>query len=194
MSQGLRAEIRNRMNLKETDELLEIWQNNHRFEWSDDAFDVIKEVLKERGVKVPEQNTPVYDERLVVEEKTVDEEISDEDDLEEWEAKALDDEDQPDFYDTLEVITLKDNINKVAKAVIIVYVLQSITTFQWFSQLVASYFPDRQAFMPLIYLISFVFVALGAAISVAIVYFPLKALAHILRILMEMEFRSRKGV
>lgn len=186
---SLREQIHDRMNLKETEELLEIWQNNHRFEWSDDAFDVINEILKERGVELPEQDEPVYE----AEQETADEETSDEDGLEEWEAKVLDDEDQPEFYDTLEVITLKDHINKVAKATIVVYALQSIPTFQWFSQLVASYFPDRQAFMPLIYLISFVFVALGAAISIAIIYFPLKALAHILRILMEMEFRSRKG-
>lgn len=187
---SLREQIHDRMNLKETEELLEIWQNNHRFEWSDDAFEVIKEVLKERGVEIPAQNEPVYEMR----KEAAGEETSEEDDLEEWEAKLLDDENQPEFYDTLEVITLKDHINKVTKAVIVVYALQSISTFQWFTQFIASYFPDRQSFMPLIYLISFVIVALGAAISIAIVYFPLKALAQILRILMEMEFRSRKGI
>ncbi|HSB02084.1 MAG TPA: hypothetical protein VLE49_15650 [Anaerolineales bacterium] len=186
---GLREQIHDNMNLKETDELLEIWQNNHRFEWSDDAFEVIKDVLKERGVDIPEQDEPLYK----AEEETSDEETSDDDELEEWEAKALDDENQPDFYDALEVIMLKDNINKVAKAAIVVYALQSLLTFPWFSQMVASYFRDDQAFLPLIYPISFVLVVLGAAISIAIVYFPLKALAHILRILMEMEFRSRKG-
>ncbi|HSK87188.1 MAG TPA: hypothetical protein VK880_02455 [Anaerolineales bacterium] len=188
-NEGLRKQIHNNLSLKETDELLDMWQRNNRAEWSDDAFESIKDILKERGIEIPEQNEPVYK----IEEETTGDETSDNDGLDEWEAKALDDENQPEFYDTLEVITLKDNINKVAKATIIVYALQNIPTLQWFNQLIASYFPDRQAFIPLIYLISFVFVASGTAISIAIVYFPLKALVHILRILMEMEFRSRKG-
>lgn len=182
----LREQIHDRMNLKETEDLLEIWQSNHRFEWSDEAFEVIKEILEKRGIEILVQNEPVYKEEIIDEDA--------DDGLDAWEAKVLDDENQPEFYDTLEVITLKDNVNKVAKAAIVIYALQYIATFQWFSQIVASYFQDRQTFMPLIYLISFVFVALGAAVSIAIVYFPLKALAQILRILMEMEFRSRKGI
>lgn len=181
----LREQIHDRMNLKETEDLLEIWQSNHRFEWSDEAFEVIKEILEKRGIEILVQNEPVYKEEII------DEDVDD--GLDAWEAKVLDDENQPEFYDTLEVITLKDNVNKVAKAAIVIYALQYIATFQWFSQIVASYFQDRQTFMPLIYLISFVLVVLGAAVSIAIVYFPLKALAHILRILMEMEFRSRKA-
>jgi hypothetical protein len=35
---------------------------------------------------------------------------------------------------------------------------------------------------------------LTLGIRVALIYFSLKALTHILRILMEMEFRSRKGI
>jgi hypothetical protein len=189
-NEELRKQIYSNLNLKETDELLDLWQTNHRGEWSDEAFKVIQDILIERSVEVPEQNKPVYE----VEEEPVDKETLDNEGLEEWEAKLLDNANQPEFYDTLEVITLKDNINKVAKAVIVIYALQSIPTFQWASQLVASYFLDRQTFMPLIYLISFLFTALGAAVSIAIVYFPLKALTHILRILMEMEFRSRKAI
>jgi hypothetical protein len=189
-NKGLRQQIYGNLNIKETEELLDIWQTNNRGAWSDEAFEVIQDVLKERGVEIPQQDEPVYE----VEEEKTDKETPDEDGLEEWEAKILDDENQPELYDTLEVITLKDNIDKVAKAVVVVYALQVITIFQWVSQLVASYFPDRQLFMPLTYLISIVYVVLSAAISIAIVYFPLKALAQILRILMEMEFRSRKGI
>jgi hypothetical protein len=189
-NEELHRQIYSNLKLKETDELLDIWQVNHRGEWSDEAFEVIKDILIERGAEVPEQNEPVYE----IEEEPVDEETLDKDGLDEWEAKLLDDANQPEFYDTLEVITLKENINKVAKAVIVIYALQSIPTFQWASQLFASYFPDRQTFMPLIYLISLLFTALGAAVSIAIVYFPLKALVHILRILMEMEFNSRKSL
>jgi hypothetical protein len=55
MSSDLHAQIRSRIVLKETDELLEIWQSNNRFEWSDEAFDIIHEILEERDVEIPEQ-------------------------------------------------------------------------------------------------------------------------------------------
>ena len=59
MNNNLRTEIRSRMTPKDTDELLEIWRTNNRFDWSDDAFDVIEQILKERGVEIPEQNKPI---------------------------------------------------------------------------------------------------------------------------------------
>lgn len=188
-NENLRQQIYGNLSTRETEELLDIWLTNNRGEWSDEAFEVIERLLKERGAELPQQGEPVYE----VEEETT-KGTSDENGLEEWEAKILDDENQPEFYDTVEVITLKNYIEKAATAVIAVYALQSISTFPWVSQLVSSFFRDRQPFMPLVYLIAFVYVILGAAVSIAIVYFPLKALAHILRILMEMEFKSRKGV
>jgi uncharacterized membrane protein YcjF (UPF0283 family) len=196
MSDEFREQMYNELNLRETEDLLEIWQTNDHEEWSDMAFEIIKEILIQRLGEIPSQEEPIPEQNESVdevEEATTKEETPEDNRLEEWEAKLLDDEDQPEFYDTLEVIMLKNSINKVAKGVIIVYALQSIATFGWFSQIVGSYFQDRQAFVPLIYLISFVLVVLGAVISIAIIYFPLKALAHILRILMEMEFRSRQG-
>ncbi|HEX2997720.1 MAG TPA: hypothetical protein VHP14_23055, partial [Anaerolineales bacterium] len=106
-NEGLRQQIYGALNTKETEELLDIWQTNNRGEWSDEAFEVVERLLKERGVEIPQQDEPVYE----VEEKTTTKEISDEDGLEEWEAKILDDENQPEFYDTVEVITLKGNID-----------------------------------------------------------------------------------
>jgi hypothetical protein len=189
-NEELRRQIYSNLNLKETDDLLDIWQANNRYEWSDEAFEIIRAILQERGTEIPEQGEPVY-ERNELEQNSPEETFED-DGLDEWEAKALDDESQPEFYDTLEVITLKDNINKTVKAVIAVYALENLLMFNWYRSLVGSYFRDA-AYIPLISLISAILVVLGAAISIAIVYFPLKALTHILRILMEMEFRSRKA-
>ncbi len=188
-SEELRRQIYGNLNLKETDELLEIWQVNNRGEWSDQAFEVIRDILKERGVETSEQNEPVYE----VEKETADEETQEDNELEEWEAKLLDDENQPEFYDPLEVLTLRDHINKVTQAVIIVGVLQGLTTFQWYRSIVEYYFPNRQEFVLLIYFIASIVTALSIAVTIAITYFPLKALVQILRILMEMEFTSRKG-
>jgi hypothetical protein len=131
-NEELRKQIHSNLNLIETDELLSIWQANNRAFWSDETFEVSQNILEERGVKIPEQGEPIYESSR--------EEILENDGLEEWEAKALDDENQPEFYDTLEVITLKDNINKTAKAIIVVYILVNILSFQGYTSLVASYF------------------------------------------------------
>src|SRR5262249_48881813 len=62
MSDELRDQIYNNMNMKDTDELLEIWQTNNRYEWTDMAFDVIRQILQKRIGELPEQNEPVYEE------------------------------------------------------------------------------------------------------------------------------------
>ncbi|HUI89457.1 MAG TPA: hypothetical protein VLX61_12110 [Anaerolineales bacterium] len=61
MTNDLREQIRNSFNLRETDELLSIWKTNDRVEWSDVAFKVLREILKKRLGKVPQQNEPVYE-------------------------------------------------------------------------------------------------------------------------------------
>jgi hypothetical protein len=53
-------QIYERMSLRGTDELLDIWAANDRVEWSDLTFEVIKIILQERSVEPPAQNDPVY--------------------------------------------------------------------------------------------------------------------------------------
>ena len=185
MNSELHEQIYRNMNLKETDELLNIWQTNNRAEWTDEAMQIVKDILLERGMEIPDQGEPVYE---IEGEEEID------DGLDESEARLLEDENQPEFYDTLEVIDLKDKINKTAKIVIVVYVLESIIYFRSYLSLVGSYFMNYDGFTPLIYFIAFVISLLTTAISIAIIYFPLKSLSNILRILMEMEYRSRKAL
>ena len=66
----LRQQIYNRMQEKETEELLDIWKRSDRDEWSDDAFEIIHNILLERLGSVPEQG--------VVTEKAEDESAQDE--------------------------------------------------------------------------------------------------------------------
>ncbi len=197
MNTEFREHMYNELSLRETEDLLEIWWANDHEEWTDTAFEVIKEILIQRLGEIPpkEESNPEQDKSVYeMAEQSVDQETPEDEGLEDWEAKVLDDENQPEFYDPLDVIILKNSINKVVIGVIVVYALQSILAFRGYSQFIESYFPDHQSFMLLIYLISFVLVVLGTVISIAIVYFPLQALVQILRILMEMEFRSRKRI
>ncbi len=62
MSDELRDQIYNNMNMRDTDELLGIWQANNRYDWTDMAFDVIRQILQQRIGQLPEQDEPVYDE------------------------------------------------------------------------------------------------------------------------------------
>ena len=61
MSNGLRKQIRENFDLKETDEIVEIWTTNDRVEWSETAFDIMKEILEQRLGEIPPQNEPVLE-------------------------------------------------------------------------------------------------------------------------------------
>jgi hypothetical protein len=181
MNDSLRDQIQKNFELKETSELLQIWETNDHVEWSILAFEVLEEILRKRVDNLPPQNEPILEHKS---EK-------DDDDLEDWEARVLDNEKQPEFYDTLEVLSLKDNIDKTAKAVVIIYILLSILKFQTTKELLLGVYPSTEEITGILW--SLFITILGTGIAITIVYFPLKALSHILRILMEMEFNSRKA-
>jgi hypothetical protein len=56
MDDELRAQIYNRMNQKETDELIAIWQTHDSEEWTETAFDVVKDILLNRLGELPPQD------------------------------------------------------------------------------------------------------------------------------------------
>ncbi len=58
MDEDFRSQVFNELNLRDTEDLIEIWQNNDREEWSDTAFEVIREILWRRLGELPEQNAP----------------------------------------------------------------------------------------------------------------------------------------
>ncbi len=58
MDEDYRKQVFNALDLKETDELIEIWQNHSREEWTDTAFEIIREILWRRLGELPEQNPP----------------------------------------------------------------------------------------------------------------------------------------
>ena len=92
---------------------------------------------------------------------------------------------------TLEVLKLRDNINKVALAAIIVYVLLGLLNLSFirmlFQGIVLS--PSEIAKS----LPHMLFTIISVSFRIAIIYTPLKVVTQVLRILMEMEFRSRKA-
>jgi hypothetical protein len=67
---NLRDEIYANMQLKTTDELMKIWEENDREEWTPLAFDVVKEILFQRTGTLPEIPAFHKDIRKQVENKT----------------------------------------------------------------------------------------------------------------------------
>lgn len=179
MNAELRNQVYSNLNSKDTEELVEIWKTNDREEWSELAFAVLGEILKERLGFLPEQDVPTLEKQ-------------DDEELEGWQAKILDSDKQPELYDTLEVIDLVDNINKVAKAAIVVYAFVGLASSYAFETLVRGtvQLGNIEELIPILWSLFQTF--LSIAVQIAITYFSLKALVHILRILMEMEFNSRK--
>jgi hypothetical protein len=55
MNERLIQQIRSSMEAKSTEELLKIWEENNREEYSDEAFEAIKQLLTERGITLPPQ-------------------------------------------------------------------------------------------------------------------------------------------
>ncbi len=183
MSDQLREEIRNNLKLKDIYELLEIWRINNRVVWSDTTFEVLRELLEERIGEVPPQDEPILENKEDFEEK--------DNRLEEWETRLLNDENQPGLYNTLDVLKLRHNVNKVAIAAIVVYLLLALLNFSFIRMLfqgivlspseIVKSFPDMM------------FTIFSVSFQIVITIIPLKALVQILRILMQMEFNSRKG-
>ncbi|MBL8077031.1 MAG: hypothetical protein JNM55_03640 [Anaerolineales bacterium] len=181
-NEELRKQIRNNFELKDTYELLMIWKKNNRVVWSDTAFEILESILKERLGKVLPQDNPIYER---------DEAIEDDNDFEDWEVKLLDNEDQPELYEATKVLELIRNINKVAIGIIIINVLHGLLNFQFIRALLLGTpmsFAESVQSIP-----NELGIIFTVGLKILVTYFPLKALNQILRILMEMEFNSRKA-
>jgi hypothetical protein len=68
-------EVQRKMEEKETDELVRIWQENDREAWTDEAFEVVSRILLARLGKLPEQNPPDEDGDESEEEISADEHL-----------------------------------------------------------------------------------------------------------------------
>jgi hypothetical protein len=181
MSSNLHKQIYNSLKLKDTDELVEIWQTNDRVEWSQTAFDVLQEILQERLGELPPQDEPI----LEYTDDNEDEDINTDFDFQ------IDDENLPEFYDPYEVLRLERWLYKATIAAIIAFAVSSLIALPQTKGIVLSYFMGNPEWNFVAWVIAIVVFIFGVALQSIIIYFPLKALGSILKILMEMEFHSR---
>lgn len=183
VSKDLQKHIYNNLNLKETDELVEIWKTNDRVEWSEAAFDVLKEILEQRLSEIPSQNEPVFEHAKP--------EINDYF----YENLPLgmfsDPDNAPVYYEPKEILWTSFWLNRVAKAAVVITIIVSIPEIIRLQRIVLSYFMGKMEWSFLSWLIASIVGSLEIAVECFIIYFSLKALASIIKILMEMEFNSR---
>ena len=76
---------------------------------------------------------------------------------------------------------------------IVIAIAYNILNFPASMGIIQSYFV-RNPNSVLVYIFTILLVTLNTVIGIIVIYFPLRVLSRVLRILMEMEFRSRKGI
>jgi len=183
MSNDLRQQIYDNLNLKETEELIEIWKTNDRVEWSMAAFDAIREILQERVGDLPAQNEPMLEHIA----KDLNDRIDHHANMEEF----TDKENAPVFYEPNQVLWLGKWLNRAAIASIVAAIVSGLLQLGTAQRIVLAYFTGSPAWNADAWVIAFVSLAIGVGFQSAIYYFGFKALRSILQILMEMEFTSR---
>lgn len=179
MRKDYRETVYNTLKERDTEELLDIWQKNDRYEWSDVAFDAIKQILLQRLGEIPEQGEPIYDQEEL---KTRGEEKSEQEE-----------ENEPVFYKPRDVLALELWLNRAAIAMVVIAILINLLNFGNTRRIVLGLFATSRNYVILEWVIALVLTILNIIVGSVIYYFSLKALSSILKILMEMEFNSRSG-
>jgi hypothetical protein len=183
MDDDLRKQIYNALNLKETDELIKIWQANDHVEWSDKAFDVIRVILQERLDELPSQSTPVYEH--------LKKDFTDNFDEMSPLRKFLDIKNAPVLYDPKKVLWLDIWLNRAAIATVAIAVISNLFQASTIQRNFTYYFWGNPLWNLISWLLALIITGINIVVQTVVFYFSLKVLASILKILMEMEFFSR---
>lgn len=169
MPDDFRRHLQDQFEQKDTVELLAIWQENDRVEWSSQTFEVVEEILKTRLGELPPQNEPIL-EHIAVPDDQKEAAIDPSSPLYPYLAA----ENAPVLYDPSAVLRLERWLNRLA------WVFAGF----W---IMYGFFANIPMWENEVLLLAF-----GASILNALVTFlMLKALAFILKMLMQMEFSSR---
>ncbi len=164
--------IYSNLNRKETNELLNIWTEQNKNEWTEIALEVVKQILLERLGEIPEisqTSLPIKNQRKNIEQ--------------------INSENPPEFYDPLQVWRLEKSLAIASKIMIGIIVIYSILNYKNTYNLVWPYFMEDRV---MVSAISIFIVVINILVVVCIIYFPMKAFGKILRLLMQMEYNSRR--
>jgi hypothetical protein len=181
MSDSFKNQVYNNLNQKETSELVKIWIKNDRFEWSDVAFEMIQKILEERGEERPQQGKPILEQSDDDDTDLLNLEYDDEPELSGSTS-------QPVFYNPVDTLLLIDWIEWAAKASIYVAILNGIYSQYFAIFSIASDFSAENVPELLKIIIA---IGVNVFFSGFVSYLTLRAIAYVLKILMEFEHNSR---
>lgn len=184
MSEGedLKKYIYNNLNLKDTDDLVDIWITNNRLEWSDLAFGVLSDLLIERIGKLPPQDAPI----TVFKEHDRDNLIANYDEEGPPVERA-----KPSYYSSEQVIRFCIWLDRTAIIAVVVFVLLNYQQYGFWHELLMSFVANDPQWSITMRILAFIPFGLSVLIQAIFIYFPLRGLSNILKILMEMEHRYR---
>ena len=184
MSDRFRRQLYRQLNQRDTEELLAIWQENNRGDWSDAAFEVMQEILQERLGEVPPQNAPTF-------ERTEPDEPDEPEPLD-LVFQQVESEEEPVFYRPKEALWIVKWLKRLSVWAVVATIVVGISMLSSTYAVVAGFFePDKEP-EAFVWFLTFLVVVFGVALQSAIYYFGFRWLAFALEMLMEMEFRSRK--
>lgn len=182
MSESRRKHMLLLFDQKETDELVTIWQRRDREKWTDEALDVVREILLDRLGELPPNAPHAGEVEISIENSSIEDAIA----LEQ-------DDNEPVFYKPAEVLRLVKWMKWGTLIAIAAGMWLSLAVFDAFQNLFQGFFGSDVMGRAWSFVLSIPAVAAQMALTVILIYFPMRALWEVLTILMEMEMRSREN-
>jgi len=184
MSDQFNNQIYDNLNLKETDELVDIWTQNNRAEWTDTAFEIIEEILMERMGELPPQSALSFSRLKRVIDRSVEEQDKEENLLE----RISDPENTSVLYEPAEVLKIVYWLRWIATAALVITGFLTLTELPDQMESLSRFLSIDDFSGALTILLIFVY---SIIVRGFLPFFVLRAFASALEILMEMEFNSR---
>lgn len=144
----------------------------------------VREDINDNGFESPEESESAQ-------EQTKNDD-DDDSSFTEMELKIIEDENPPVFYDPFDVWKLNKFIEWAAKSSIVIAIGFGFVAWTVSQSVLSQTYGGEFFFMNVCGTILILITAIG--FQIIFIYIPLKALARILNMLMEMEFNSRKGM
>ncbi len=161
-------EVLRQMEAKETDELLQIWQENDREAWTEEAFDAVRKILLERLGELPAQGLPEEEEPA-------------EDESEEDGRLILP------YPTDKKLIWIADWSNRLSGVVLAIGIIEAMIRF---ISVVVSQFSNLGPNTAFIIFMG-LFVAVGSVLSYAFLYLVMQAITEIIYLLLDIRELSR---
>lgn len=186
MNDELQSQIYSSFNHKSTDELVELWITNDRVEWSDTAFKIMKDILEQRLGDVPVQNEPILEHIKQEKSKFY---------YREFPVNLIKNPDNPPiFYQPKSVLWIGYWLDKIAKVYIPYIILSNGLYLTSSNQTFLSLLGNKPELNFLAWVITIIYFIIIVSLQCMFYYYCLQALRYILRILMEIEFKSREAL